>query len=170
MYTRSRLLFLFAFLVFSIGSLYAQNAVSNGAISGIVTDGVGALVPDAQVELTNTETGIKLSGRTNSSGLYSYPTLPVGIYSICITAPGFKTAFIPTVPVTIGRTSTAGIQLQVGAVNEQVTVTSTMTPLLDTSDSSVSTTINRKLIRDPTIQWSQLHELRTPDAKCESGR
>lgn len=68
----------------------AQNAVSTGAITGIVTDSVGAVVPDVQVELTNTETGIKLTGRTNATGLYSYPTLSVGIYSLRFTAAGFK--------------------------------------------------------------------------------
>lgn len=50
--------------------------------------------------------------------------------------------------VSIGRTSSAGIQLQVGAASQQVTVTTSSSPLLDTSDSSVSTTVNRDLIRN----------------------
>ena len=128
--------------------MIGQNAVSTGAISGIVTDTAGAVVPNAQVELTNLNTGIKQNNKTNATGLYSYPTLQVGVYSVKITAPGFKTGFIPSVIVSIGRTTSAGIQLQVGTAAQQVTVTSSSSALLDPSDSSVSTTVNRELIRD----------------------
>ena len=137
MFSRGRVLFALLFLTSFTTSMIAQNAVSTGAISGIVTDSVGAVVPNAQVQLTNTETGIVLSGKTNGTGLYSFPTLDVGVYSVRFTAPGFKTGFIPSVPVSIGRTSSASIQLQVGAASQQVTVTTSSSPLLDTSDSSV---------------------------------
>lgn len=133
---------------FTCASLIAQNAVSTGAISGIVTDSTGAVVSNAQVQLTNIETGITQSSRTNSSGLFAYPTLTVGIYSVRVSAPRFKTEVIPSITVSIGRTSSANVQLQVGTANQQVTVSAASSPLLDTSDSSVSTTVDRKLIRD----------------------
>ena len=148
MFPRGRVLLVFIFLSLMIGKLTAQNAVSTGAISGIVTDTTGAVIPNVQVDLTNTETGIEMPNRTNGTGLYSYPTLSVGIYSARFTATGFKTGLIPSVTVSIGRTSSAGIQLEVGTANQQVTVTTSTSPLLDTSDSSVSTTVNRELIRD----------------------
>lgn len=148
MHIRSRIFFVLVVAAFFVGRLIAQNAVSNGAILGIVTDSSGAAIPNAQVDLTNVETGITLTSKTNGTGLYSYPTLPVGVYSVRIRATGFKTGLIPSIPVTVGRTSTADIQLQVGAASQQVTVTTSSSPLLDTSDSSVSTTVDRKLIRD----------------------
>ncbi len=126
----------------------AQNAVSTGEVIGIVTDSSGAVVPGVRVELTNIETGITLTNRTNATGLYSFPTLSVGNYSVRFTANGFETGFIPSVTVSIGRTASAGMQLRVGAASQQVTVTLSNSPLLDTSDSSVSTTVNRDLIRN----------------------
>ena len=68
MFLRGRVLLLVLCLSVA-GKMIGQNAVSTGAISGIVTDTAGAVVPDAQVELTNLNTGIKQSNKTNATGL-----------------------------------------------------------------------------------------------------
>ncbi len=146
MFLRGRVLLLFVFLSLFAGSAIAQNAVSTGALSGIVTDTAGAVVPDAQIELTNLDTGIRQPNKTNSTGLFSFPTVPVGNYSLRITAAGFKTALISPLVVSIGSTTPANTKLEVGASSQQITVTESTGTLLNTSESSVSTTVNRKLI------------------------
>lgn len=166
MFTRGRVLLLFTFLAFFVNSILAQNAVSTGAISGIVTDSSGAVVPNAQIELTNMETGITQANKTNSTGLYSYPTLSVGTYSVRVTAAGFKIGLITSITVTIGRESSANIKLQVGAANQQVTVTAASSPLLDTTNSSIGTNVDQKLIRNLPLSGRNYTDfvLLTPNA------
>lgn len=145
---RLRVVSVLLFLFFVTLIVRAQNAISTGAITGIVTDTTGAVVPHVAVQLTNNDTGNVQTSRTNASGFFSFPTLPVGSYSLRFSAPGFKTGIISTATVTIGSTTSAGMKLQVGASAEQVTVSAATSPLLDPSDSSVSTTVDHKLIRN----------------------
>ncbi|MGC9197600.1 MAG: carboxypeptidase regulatory-like domain-containing protein [Acidobacteriaceae bacterium] len=161
-----RVVSLFACIVLFIGSVHAQNAVSTGAISGIVTDSSGAVVPGAQVELRNTETGITEANKTNSTGLYSYPSLSVGTYSIRVSAPGFKIGIVPSITVTIGRDSSANVRLQLGTANQQITVSAVSSPLLDTTNSSVGTNVNRKLVRNLPLSGRNYTDfvLLTPNA------
>jgi hypothetical protein len=163
---RNRLISLVLVLIAWIGVAKAQNAVSTGGISGIVHDATGAVVPNAEVELTNIQTGITQRNRTNATGLYSYPSLSVGVYSVRVTASGFKVGIIPAVTVTIGRISSANITLQVGTSNQQVTVSAASAPMLDTTNSSVGTNVDRKLIRNLPLSGRNYNDfvLLTPNA------
>ncbi len=61
------------------------------AIEGTVTDPSGAVVPDAQVTLTNVDTGISKSVKSNGEGLFRFPSLPPGRYKVTATKQGFAT-------------------------------------------------------------------------------
>lgn len=141
-----KVLCIFILIFASSNTLRAQNAVSTGGISGIVTDASGALIPGVAVEATNLATGVHLHATTNSSGLYAYPALSIGDYSVRFTAAGFSTEVVPLVRVSIGNSTSVGARLQVGSTSQEITVSETTENILNTSESSVSTTVNRKLI------------------------
>ena len=63
-----------------------------GTIVGTIQDPTGAMVPDAEVAMANTQTGTVLKTTTSSAGQYVFPVVPVGTYTITITAKGFQQA------------------------------------------------------------------------------
>ncbi|MGH9628123.1 MAG: carboxypeptidase-like regulatory domain-containing protein, partial [Bryobacteraceae bacterium] len=81
------LVFLLAFLVPTL-----LDAQTTGVITGTVTDGSGATVPNARVLVRNTGTGEVRNLATNDSGVYVAYSLPVGVYEVEVSANGFKKA------------------------------------------------------------------------------
>src|SRR5215475_11454730 len=77
-------------LLLIAGVALAQTATSR--ITGTVSDASGALVPGAMVTAKNEATGVTYTQTTTEAGLYGFPSVPVGIYAITSTLPGFKTA------------------------------------------------------------------------------
>ena len=76
-------------LLLIAGTASAQ--VDQGAITGTVTDNTGAIVPDAQVTLRATDTGLTLQSKSNSSGSYTFSPIKIGNYTVSAFAPGFQT-------------------------------------------------------------------------------
>src|SRR5438045_546072 len=70
-------------------NVFGQASAINGEIIGTVTDASGAAVAGATVQITNTETGFKQSGKTGDNGLYRFTVLPLGVYEVQAQAPGF---------------------------------------------------------------------------------
>ncbi len=126
--------------------LTAQNVVLTGALSGRVTDPSGAVVPGASVVISNLQTSIKQSVETNRAGLYRFPVLTPGSYSIAATLKGFRDAQ-GLIQVLVGNTTSLDIRLQVGASGEAVKVSGTA-PLLRPAESSASTVLDRSFIED----------------------
>ena len=126
--------------------LPAQNVVLTGSLSGRVTDPSGAIVPGASVIVRSLATGVEQSAKTNHTGLYRFPVVMPGSYSITASVKGFRDVQA-LVRVLVGNTTSQDIKLQVGAAADTVKVTGT-TPLLRPEDSSASTVIDRSLIED----------------------
>jgi hypothetical protein len=126
--------------------LSAQNVVLTGALDGRVTDKSGAVVPGASVVVQNLATGVKQSAETNHAGLYRFPVVMPGTYSIVASLKGFRDVQA-LVRVRVGSTTSQDIQLQVGASTDTVRVTG-ITPLLRPEESSASTVIDRSLIEE----------------------
>src|SRR3982750_4076663 len=87
----------FAFAVYTLVALTVWSpsaalpqAVSNATIHGIVVDSSGAVVPSAQIKAKQIDMGQTRSTASDSDGSYTLPTLPIGPYSIEVTAPGFS--------------------------------------------------------------------------------
>ena len=119
--------------------LPAQNLVLTGALSGRVTDKSGAVVPGASVVVRNLGTGVTQSSEANHAGLYRFPALMPGTYSITASIKGFRDVQA-LVRVQVGNTTVQDIKLQVGASTDTVRVSGT-TPLLRPEESSASTVI-----------------------------
>ena len=126
-------------------SLLSQSIVT-GAIIGTVTDPSGAVVSNADVTLTNSSTGATQTTSTNASGLYSFPLLKPGPYTVTVSQSGFKTV-TQNVEVTLGQTAAANVNLAVGDVSETVEV-SASGQLLQTEDANLSTNIGARQIQN----------------------
>jgi len=142
--TRSLLASLFVFA--AMLHLTAQNVVLTGAIGGRVTDPRGAVVPGASVVVVNLVTGLQQSAETNHAGLYRFPVVMPGTYSIAASFKGFRDVHV-LVRVLVGNTTSQDFELQVGASADTVKVIGT-TPLLRPEESSASTVIERSLLEE----------------------
>jgi len=126
--------------------LTAQNVVLTGSLGGRVTDQSGAVVLGALVVVRNFATGVQQSADTNHAGLYRFPVVMPGSYSITASLKGFRDVQT-LVRVLVGNTTSQDIKLQVGASADAVRVSGT-TPLLRPEESSASTVMERSFIEE----------------------
>ena len=126
--------------------LSAQNVVLTGSLGGRITDQSGAVAPGASVVVQNLATGVKLSAEANHAGLYRFPVLMPGTYSITTSLKGFRDVQA-LVRVLVGNATLQDIKLQVGASADTVKVIGA-TPLLRPEESSASTVIERSFIEE----------------------
>lgn len=103
-----------------------------GSVSGTVVDSTGAPVPNVTVVLASTETGTSSSAATNESGIFTFPSMPVGEYTFAANVKGFKTA-VGTLHVQLNVRSSVAITLQLGEVTQKVEVSSAVAPVEATS-------------------------------------
>jgi len=134
-----------AFLSLGVLPAVAQNAISSGAIAGRVRDASGAAVPGATVLAKSDETGLEQQRKTNAVGLYSFPVMRVGIYTLRVSHDGFKTTEVRDVVVQIGQTAAVDVQLEVGALAQEVVVEASA-PVFRPTESSASTVVPRVLV------------------------
>ena len=126
--------------------LTAQNVVLTGALGGRVTDLSGAVLPGASVVVRNLATGVEQTSTTNRAGLYRFPAVMPGSYSITAGVKGFRDVQV-LVRVLVGNTTSQDIKEQVGASTDTVKVIGT-TPLLRPEESSATTLLERSFIED----------------------
>jgi Carboxypeptidase regulatory-like domain/TonB dependent receptor len=95
----------------------------NGSISGVIRDTSGAVVPNALVTATNASTGAKQSASTDDKGFYSFAILPIGHYTLDITAPNFRPYRRTDVLINANDAIAIDATLEVGARSDAITVT-----------------------------------------------
>jgi hypothetical protein len=128
-------------LVFlAAAALFAQS--NQGTITGTISDPAGAVVPTAQIEIKNTETGVVYRGGTSATGNYVL-AVPSGTYEITVNATGFKKFVQQNVQVISATDSRKDVRLEIGAATEAVTVTDTA-PLLKTESGEMSHVVTIK--------------------------
>jgi hypothetical protein len=127
--------------------LKAQNSVSTGIISGRIEDASGAVVADAVIVITNPNNGYTQAEKSNGDGLFSFATLPVGVYTVTASATGFKGVQVSNVNASVGQTTTIVLKMEVGDVTQQVQV-SAEAEVLNTSDSSISSVVGDETIHN----------------------
>src|SRR5215468_3946083 len=118
-----------AVLLVAIISPILRAQIDVGGVAGTVKDPTGALVPNADLTLTNEATGVAQKIRSSSSGTYVFQAVPAGSYELKVEVSGFKTYVATGVQVHVQSVVTVDISLSVGRVNEALTVTS-VAPLL----------------------------------------
>ena len=136
----------------------AQQATAN--VTGVVKDPTGAAIPKAQVELTNVDTGVTRKTSTNTDGVYDFPSVVPGAYSMQVSATGFNGVSQPAVTLQVGQTATFDFQLKVGATTSTVTVNAAA-PALETSTSELGTVVAPKEMNDLPLNGRNFTELLT---------
>src|SRR5215471_12613126 len=125
----------------------ASAQVLYGSVSGAVADQTGAVVPRAQVSITSDTTGLKRQVVTDATGSYRILDLPEGTYTMEVTAEGFKPLKKTNIAVVIGQVNEQDLQLQVGAVTQEVMVQGTAA-VLQTEKADVHTAISSYAIEN----------------------
>ena len=133
-------------LLIGCSALFAQVG-TQGSLLGTVLDASGAAVPAADITATNIDTGIETKAVSDASGNFEILALPVGRYSVAVTAPGFKTWHLENAAITVGERSRISPTLQVGEASQQVSVES-KAELLQTERSSLQTVVEMQQIRE----------------------
>ena len=139
------------FLLVCAVSLRAQT--TNGGIRGTVVDQSGAAVAGVNVTGRNLDTGLKFDTVTSDSGLYSLPNLPPGRYSVTVEGANFKKYSREGVTVTTGTNVDLDIQMQLGGVEENITVVADASQLQTTS-SDIGSTVQSSLIENLPLEVS----------------
>jgi hypothetical protein len=119
----------------------------SGDVVGSIVDASAAGVPNVKVSATNVATGVAKSTVTTADGQYRISNLPSGIYNLTASANGFATANLNGLEVTLTRTVTANITLQVGQVSSALEV-SEAAIAIDTTTATIGNTYDSRQARD----------------------
>jgi trimeric autotransporter adhesin len=119
--------------------------VVTGNLVGTIRDSSGAVVPNADVVVTNVKTGQSLPVKSNQVGEYVAPYLEPGTFSVTVKAPGFKTVVAENNDVSVNETQRVDIVLPPGQSNEKVEVTAG-TETIQTETSSVQGSLDETLL------------------------
>ena len=152
-------------LLLLLGS-FVNAAISQsarGELAGTVADETGAIVPGAVVLATNQQTGGKNETKSSSAGTYRFSDIPLGTYTVTVTAPGFSTTTSTGVQVTINSTTALNIALKTGTVSDVVNVDASGLSL-ESESSDISGTISNKQIEDlPLALANGVGGMRSPE-------
>lgn len=141
--------------------LHAQSV--RGTIAGNVMDTTGAAIPDVSLTAVNEDNGGKNVARSTKNGVYRFPDLPIGRYTVTATAPGFQTKISRGVLVQINVTTALNISLAPGTVSQTVTVDASA-PSLETETSDIGGTVSNRQIEDlPLSLATGVGGLRSPE-------
>jgi hypothetical protein len=145
-FTSTRLLVLIAVVSLLLPGMLLAQSTTTGVISGTVTDPSGAVLPGITVNLKSNEKGFTSSAKTNGQGVYQFPLIEPGTYTLTIAAPSFKTLSASTT-VSVGADTILNAKLEVGAAGTTVEV-SGESALLQTESAEISTTFNAREISE----------------------
>jgi hypothetical protein len=132
-------------LLFCPAVMFGQ--IYTSSIVGQVSDASGAAIPNAQIIVTNTATGISASETADASGVYSIPSLQPGTYNVVMTKEGFDALTMLGVSVLAGQSVRADAKLQVGNVKQSISVTTTPS-MVETESPAIAATISSKQMQD----------------------
>lgn len=159
-------------LVWSLCAPRLGAQVDQGAITGVIRDSTGAVVPNAQLTLTNTDTNLVLQGTSSSSGTYVFSPLKIGNYSLSVTAPGFATSTQQHLHVDAQSRANVEIVLKPGSTTQEVIV-STEPPLIQSEAASVGQTLSAQTISSTPLNgrnWVYIAQLTAGATPSISGQ
>jgi Carboxypeptidase regulatory-like domain len=127
-------------------NVWAQ-ATASASLTGTVVDTSKAVVPNAEVTITNKDTGLTRTMKTTSDGLYRFDLLPAGNYQVKVSMTGFATVTVASTELVVGQTSTVNVTLQPGSVSQTVTVTE-QAPIVDVTKTDVGMEVTQQTIQN----------------------
>jgi hypothetical protein len=129
-------------------------------IVGIVTDPTGAVIAGAKVTIVNAQRGFTRETMSNSEGEFTVVKVPIGDYEIAAESPGFQRLLRTGITLAVGQTMRVDLQLTVGEVTQEVTVTGSVA--IETQSGAVSTVITGSQVTDLNLNgrnWMSLTTL-----------
>jgi hypothetical protein len=153
------LLFVTMFLVVGLLTTHAQVQATNGSIQGDLVDAGGAAIPAAAVEADELDTGTTHRVEADESGHFEFPSLQPGRYVVKISKTGFATTIQENLNLTVGRTISLKLTLQVAGATESVVVTST--PSVDVVTTSSTSNLGELTIATTPVLGRKFEDLLT---------
>jgi hypothetical protein len=152
--------FLYLFLLVALLTGYSNAALaqSTAALNGTVTDASGAVVANAKIVATNQATGVETATQTDSAGAYLLPSLPIGVYRVQVTAPGFQSAIVANLKLDVASAATQNIQLRVGEAAEKIEIAADAA-LVDTTTTGVGQVISDKTVQEIPLNGRHFTDL-----------
>ena len=135
------------FVLFSLACALAFAQTSTSEITGTVRDTTGAVIPGATVIAINDATGVSYTQTTTTSGLYAFPSVPSGTYTITAMLKGFKTSKQTGNVLVVGTPLTVDLTLGVGETTEVVNVEAQVAQI-QTENASIGNVVSEKAIKD----------------------
>ena len=125
--------------------LPAAAQTTTGAISGTVVDADGGVLPGVTATARNVDTGFTRVAVTEGDGRYRLAGLPIGPYELRAELPGFQTAAVPDLTITIGLELQQNLKLALGSIQETITVTG-QAPAIETTQAAVTALVSKEQI------------------------
>jgi hypothetical protein len=161
----------FLSLLFSCALLLGTVAfgqATGGRLGGTISDSVGAVIPNATVTVTSKTTGQTQTAQTSAAGVWRFPNLPVGGYTVRISADGFEMA-VRDVVITLNQEAVVDAALRPGNVAGEIDVTASGGQLTQTDSSQTSNSYNaRQIIELPIFGNQYALALLSPGAVSQS--
>ena len=143
---------IFLLAMFGVARIGVAQDLSTGSLNITVVDPAGAVVSGAKLVLKDLGTNDVHTSTTKKSGTAVVPFLNPAVYSLTVTKGGFATSEYAKVTIQTNQVTNLEIHLKVGATSETVTVTGDSSPILNTTQNTISTTIDLKQVEDlPTL-------------------
>src|SRR5579862_9155495 len=120
---------------------------ATATLSGTVVDEKNAVVPETQITITNTDTGLKREATTNSDGYFTAPLLPPGNYTLASVRQGFATVEVRDIVLNVGDQRSLQIQMKVGQIGDSVTIEADALSI-NSSDAAVGTVVDRQFVEN----------------------
>jgi hypothetical protein len=127
---------------------------NDAEIIGTVTDGSGAAIPNAQVTLTNVDTGVTHTLSVQAEGQYRFSPVAPGAYRLSVKATSFQTETVTNLVINLGTSVTQNVKLKIGS-SEQTVVVTGETPMADATSNDVSGLIDQRQITTLPINTRQ---------------
>jgi len=148
-------IFLLAAVSVHSGQLWAQAV---GAIVGTISDSTGAVIPQAKVTATRTETQITQSARSGSAGNFAISNLAVGTYRLTAEAPGFAPSSIDGVTLDVSQQRNVDFTLAPARTNQTATVTAEA-PIMNTTDASLAGLVTEQQVQNLPLNGRSIQNL-----------
>jgi carboxypeptidase family protein/TonB-dependent receptor-like protein len=136
------------------------SAQATGAITGLVTDASGAVLPGVTVDVTNQDTAQARTAVTGADGFFAIPLLNPGRYQVKATLAGFRTTVREGVTVVVNETVRTDMAMQVGQLEERVVVQG-QTPLVETTNATLGVVVDRQKVVDLPLNGRNFTQLGT---------
>ena len=137
-------------------AMFAQANAVDAAVQGYVFDASQGAIPNAHAVLTNIATGISMETAADSSGYYRFPLVPVGTYSLTVSAAGFEKVTQKNVVLNVGQEARLDVTMPVGSATEAVEVQAS-SEIMDTGTSTIGAVLDHQQVENLPIVARQVY-------------